>query len=155
MTLVILSVTDEFINKRLIDPCKPRIHIRNYMDNNHHLTLQKGSKIKTIYIIYTRTYTNIETLRCLIRENVKPDAVVAKDGSGQYTTITEAIQKMPVGNGRYVIYVKAGTYNEIVLVPQGKNNIFMYGDGAGQTMVTGDRSNQKGFKTVDSATFGN
>lgn len=88
------------------------------------------------------------------RNDMRPNAVVAKDGSGQYKTINDAIRNMPIQKGRYVIYVKAGVYNEIILVPKGKNDLFMYGDGSDRTIVTGDRSNTTGYKTSASATFG-
>ncbi|KAF8008252.1 hypothetical protein BT93_K2044 [Corymbia citriodora subsp. variegata] len=73
---------------------------------------------------------------------VRPDAVVAKDGSGQYKTIEAAIEAYPKGHqGRYVIYVKAGV------------NVFMYGDGPRKTIVTGHKSNRAGSSTWQSATF--
>ncbi|KAJ4765296.1 Pectinesterase [Rhynchospora pubera] len=72
----------------------------------------------------------------------KPNAVVAKDGSGQFKTINDAIKAIPVNHpGRYVIYVKAGVYDEIVMVTKDKNNVFMYGDGADKSIVTGKLSN--------------
>ncbi|KAJ7973064.1 Pectinesterase [Quillaja saponaria] len=39
--------------------------------------------------------------------------------------------------GRYIIYVKAGIYHEIVLVDKTMTNVFMYGDGPARTVVTG------------------
>jgi pectinesterase len=90
------------------------------------------------------------------RKDVKPHAVVAKDGSGQYKSINEAIRNMPIKEtGLYVIYVKAGVYDEIVRVEKNKNNLFIYGDGPLKTIVTGDRSkNITHYSTSDSATFG-
>jgi len=80
---------------------------------------------------------------------------VAKDGSGQYKTINDAVKAIPANHpGRYVIYVKAGVYNEIVSVPKGKNNVLMYGDGADKSIVTGDISNVKNQVTTRlTATF--
>ncbi|XP_004298254.1 PREDICTED: pectinesterase-like [Fragaria vesca subsp. vesca] len=85
---------------------------------------------------------------------VKPNAVVAKDGSGQYKTIGAALAAYPKGfQGRYVIYVKAGIYNEYVTVAKNQNNVFMYGDGPRETMVTGRKSFADGITTQDTATF--
>ncbi|KAJ3677347.1 hypothetical protein LUZ60_003071 [Juncus effusus] len=85
---------------------------------------------------------------------LKPNVVVAKDGSGQFKTIQAAINAAPQKNkGRYVIYVKAGVYDEIVLIPKEKNNIYMYGDGAKKTRVTGKRSFGTGYNTQNTATF--
>ncbi|KAF3340346.1 pectin methylesterase1 [Carex littledalei] len=76
--------------------------------------------------------------------SAKPNAVVAKDGSGQYKTINDAVKAIPKNHpGRYVIYVKAGVYDEIVMVPKGTDNVLMYGDGADKSIVTGDKSNVK------------
>ncbi|KAJ1692014.1 hypothetical protein LUZ63_016169 [Rhynchospora breviuscula] len=72
-------------------------------------------------------------------DSQKPDATVAQDGSGDYKTISEAIDAIPSSNtGRYVIYVKEGVYDETVLVPRGKENVMMYGDGMDKTIVTGN-----------------
>ncbi|GKE63738.1 pectinesterase-like protein, partial [Tanacetum coccineum] len=48
---------------------------------------------------------------------LKPHAVVAKDGSGQFDTIMSALAAYPKDNvGRYVVYVKEGIYEEYVVV---------------------------------------
>jgi pectinesterase inhibitor-like protein len=94
------------------------------------------------------------TQRRLLQQTQKPNTVVAQDGSGDFKTITEAITAVPnTFEGRFVIYVKAGTYKEYVTVPKNMANIFMYGDGPTQTVVTGDKSNAGGFATFASATF--
>ena len=72
---------------------------------------------------------------------IKATHVVAKDGSGQFKTISEAVMACPDKNpGRCIIHIKAGIYNEQVRIPKKKNNIFMFGDGATQTIITFDRS---------------
>ena len=82
--------------------------------------------------------------------------VVSKDGSGDYTTIGAAITAASKrsGSGRYVIYVKAGTYSENVQIGSGLKNITMLGDGIGKTIVTGSRSVGGGSTTYNSATVG-
>ena len=83
-----------------------------------------------------------------------PNAVVAKDGSGKFKTIQEAVNAMPKGHpGRWVIYVKTGLYDEIVMIPKDKVNIFMYGDGPKQSRVTGRKSFADGITTMKTATF--
>lgn len=85
---------------------------------------------------------------------LEPDAVVAKDGSGQFTTIMSALAAYPKGNvGRYVVHVKEGIYEEYVTVAKHQVNVFMYGDGANKTIVTGNRSNKAGWATFKSGTF--
>ncbi|XP_058740477.1 pectinesterase-like [Vicia villosa] len=90
------------------------------------------------------------------RTRVKANVIVAKDGSGQFKTIKDAIASYPKGNkGRYVIYVKAGVYDEYITVPKDAVNILMYGDGPQKTIVTGKKSYTSGYKTMHSATFAN
>ncbi|KAJ4823269.1 hypothetical protein Tsubulata_028445 [Turnera subulata] len=72
---------------------------------------------------------------------VKPNAVVAQDGSGQFKSINAALNAYPKNSkGRYVIYVKAGIYKEYVTVTKDKPNVFIYGDGPRKTIVTGNKS---------------
>ncbi|VVA99196.1 unnamed protein product [Arabis nemorensis] len=85
------------------------------------------------------------------------DVVVAKDGSGDYKTIQEAIDgagiKRTNRSRRYVILVKQGVYNEYVIVGSKSKNMMIIGEGMGKTIITGDRSNGTGFSTFESATF--
>uniref|UniRef100_A0A0E0H6E2 pectinesterase n=1 Tax=Oryza nivara TaxID=4536 RepID=A0A0E0H6E2_ORYNI len=84
----------------------------------------------------------------------KPDKVVAKDGSGDFKTITEAVNAVPKNSPtRFVIYVKAGEYNEYVTIPSSLPNIFMYGDGPTKTRVLGNKSNKDGVATMATRTF--
>lgn len=82
------------------------------------------------------------------------DIVVAKDGSGDYTTLSAAVSAASKGTGskRFVIYVKAGTYNENVEIKLA--NIMLIGDGIGKTIITGSRSVGGGSTTFKSATVG-
>ncbi|XP_077218906.1 putative pectinesterase/pectinesterase inhibitor 21 [Tasmannia lanceolata] len=88
------------------------------------------------------------------RGNLKPNVVVAKDGSGNFKTINDALNAMPSKyRGRYVIYVKAGLYKEQVLVDKKKTSVFMYGDGPRKTIVTGSKNYVDGTPTFQTATF--
>ncbi|CAJ1949756.1 unnamed protein product [Sphenostylis stenocarpa] len=79
------------------------------------------------------------------------NVVVAKDGSGKYTTVSAAINAAPKSSsGRYVIYVKGGVYNEQVEIKA--NNIMLVGDGIGKTIITGSKSVGGGTTTFSSAT---
>lgn len=83
----------------------------------------------------------------------RANVVVAKDGSGKYTTISAAINGAPKSSsGRYVIYVKGGVYNEQVEIKA--KNIMLVGDGIGKTIVTGSKSVGGGTTTFRSATVG-
>ncbi|KAF7825365.1 pectinesterase 2 [Senna tora] len=78
------------------------------------------------------------------------NVVVAKDGSGKFTTVKDAVNAAPSSGGRYVIYVKGGVYNEQVQVT--KKNIMLVGDGIGKTIITGSKSVGGGSTTFNSAT---
>jgi len=85
---------------------------------------------------------------------IRPDAVVAKDGSGQFRTIVAALAAYPKKRpGRYTIYVKAGIYDEYITVTKDQVNVFMYGDGPRRTIVTGKKCNTQGVQTMQTASF--
>jgi pectinesterase len=75
----------------------------------------------------------------------KPDAIVAADGSGQYTTIRAAIDAAPqlthAGAGHWTIFVKDGTYREIVYIQREKRFISLVGEDAEKTILTFDLYN--------------
>ena len=86
--------------------------------------------------------------------HLRPNAVVAKDGSGQFKTIQAALDAYPEKlQGRYIIYVKAGVYDEYITVTKKQVNVFIYGDGMTKTIVTGSKSNTKGYNTWKTASF--
>ncbi|CAJ1975704.1 unnamed protein product [Sphenostylis stenocarpa] len=80
--------------------------------------------------------------------------VVAADGTGNFSTITEAINFAPNNSlDRTLIYVKEGIYEENLEIPSYKTNIIMLGDGSDVTVVTGNRSVGDGWTTFRSATL--
>ncbi|CAN0896712.1 Probable pectinesterase/pectinesterase inhibitor 54 [Linum grandiflorum] len=88
------------------------------------------------------------------RESViNANVVVAKDGTGHYSTVSAAIKAAPGGRsgGRFVIYVKAGTYEE--KIHTNKDGITLVGDGKYATVIVGSDSVKGGSSMPDSATF--
>ncbi|OWM71208.1 hypothetical protein CDL15_Pgr011335 [Punica granatum] len=86
--------------------------------------------------------------------NIKPDVIVAKDGSGKYKTIGEALKDVPPKNTKnFVIYIKEGVYAERVLVDKNMANVMMIGDGPKKTIVTGHLNFVDGVQTSATATF--
>lgn len=53
------------------------------------------------------------------------DLVVAKDGSGDFMTLQEAVDAVPdhLRKGRFTILVKEGTYDESVVIPRSKRRL--------------------------------
>ncbi|BAD45460.1 putative pectinesterase [Oryza sativa Japonica Group] len=85
--------------------------------------------------------------------SITPDAVVAKDGSGGYTTVSAAVAAAPANsNKRYVIHIKAGAYMENVEVGKSKKNLMFIGDGIGKTVIKASRNVVDGSTTFRSAT---
>ncbi|KAJ0051572.1 hypothetical protein Pint_00943 [Pistacia integerrima] len=85
----------------------------------------------------------------------KYDLIVAKDGTGNYTTIGDAVAAAPNSSTtRFVIYIKAGAYFENVEVERKKAMLMFIGDGIGKTVVKASRNVVDGWTTFRSATVG-
>lgn len=80
---------------------------------------------------------------------VEANAVVAKDGTGNFRTVKEAIEA--ASGKRFVIYVKSGVYNEKIRT--NKDGITLIGDGKYNTIIVGDDSVGGGASMPGSATF--
>ena len=84
--------------------------------------------------------------------------IVSKDGSGNFTTIGEAVavstNNTRPEDGYFVIYAKQGLYEEYIVIPSYKRNILLLGDGINATVITGNHSVIDGWTTYNSSTFG-
>ncbi|XVF22177.1 hypothetical protein REPUB_Repub12eG0151300 [Reevesia pubescens] len=82
---------------------------------------------------------------------------VSLDGTGNFTTINDAISVAPNNTkgvkGYFLIYIMSGVYQEYISIPKNKNYLMMIGDGINQTIITGNRSVVDGWTTFNSATF--
>lgn len=92
-----------------------------------------------VYPILISCSNRSETRSLEEGETIKADAVVATDDTGDFTSLQDAIDAAP-NNRReyYYIYVKKGTYKEVVTIPQNKDYIYLYGDDATTTVLTFD-----------------
>lgn len=90
----------------------------------------------------------------------KVGATVCKEGKarGCYATVQQAVDAAPEGlkgRDRFLIYIKAGLYDEIVRVPTEKTNLVFLGDGMGKTVITGSvNTGVLGISTYNTATVG-
>ncbi|CAI9277941.1 unnamed protein product [Lactuca saligna] len=119
------------------------------------LAMNKGGSTENYEPTYRNgfpTWVKPGDRKLLQSSNPAPNAniVVAQDGSTGYKTIGAAIAAAKSG---YVIYVKEGTYNEIVQIGSKLNNIRLVGDGIGKTIITGSKSAGGGATSFSSATF--
>ncbi|XP_010489680.1 PREDICTED: probable pectinesterase/pectinesterase inhibitor 21, partial [Camelina sativa] len=85
--------------------------------------------------------------------DAKADIVVAQDGSGQYTTINEALKFVPKKkNTTFVVHIKAGIYNEYVQVNKSMTHLVFIGDGPDKTIISGNKSYKDGITTYRTCT---
>ncbi|KAF7804871.1 putative pectinesterase/pectinesterase inhibitor 41 [Senna tora] len=90
---------------------------------------------------------------------VKDMVTVSQDGSGNFTTINDAVSAAPnrsfPTDGYFVIYVRAGVYEEYVSIHKKKPKLMMIGEGINKTIITGDHSVLNHYLTTfHTATFG-
>src|SRR5690242_805396 len=65
------------------------------------------------------------------------DQVVAKDGSGNFTTVQAAINAAPTGRTTpYRIFIRNGKYHETVNIPSNKPFIQLIGESVAGTIIT-------------------
>ncbi|MDX2529175.1 pectinesterase family protein [Streptomyces europaeiscabiei] len=81
---------------------------------------------------------------------------VAKDGSGQYTSVQKAVDAVPANNAsRVVISVRPGVYREVVKVPANKPHVTIQGAGGSRKDTTIVYGNAAGMqKPGGSGTYG-
>ncbi|XP_030460356.1 probable pectinesterase/pectinesterase inhibitor 34 [Syzygium oleosum] len=86
---------------------------------------------------------------------IQADVTVSQDGNGTCKTISEAIKRAPdYGTRRFIIYVRAGRYEEDNLkVGRKKTNLMFVGDGKGKTVISGCRSVFDNMTTFHTASF--
>ncbi len=70
---------------------------------------------------------------------LQTDWVVAGDGSGDFTTIQEAIDAVPhLRKNRTTIFIKNGVYREKLILPSTKTNVSFIGQDVDSTIITWD-----------------
>ncbi|XP_049355122.1 pectinesterase-like [Solanum verrucosum] len=84
---------------------------------------------------------------------LKPNVIVAIDGSGQYKSINEALRVVPKKNTqKFVIFIKAGIYKEYIDIPRKMNHIVFIGEGPTKTKIIGSKNFADGIGTFKTAT---
>ncbi|XP_071695721.1 probable pectinesterase/pectinesterase inhibitor 6 [Rutidosis leptorrhynchoides] len=86
---------------------------------------------------------------------IQVNLVVAQDDTGDFSTISEAIQaseNQRIGTDKFVIYVKTGIYKENVIITQLMTNLTLIGDGIDRTIITNDKNNHQGIPTHNTST---
>lgn len=69
----------------------------------------------------------------------KYDFMVSKDGSGDFSSVQEAIDAVPhLRKSRTTIFIKEGVYKEKLILPSTKTNVSFIGQNASKTILTFD-----------------
>jgi len=72
------------------------------------------------------------------------DFIVAKDGSGNFTTVQEAFNSVPdFRKNRTTIFIKKGIYKEKLILATSKTNVSLIGESREETILTFDDYAQK------------
>ena len=67
------------------------------------------------------------------------DIIVADYGSGDFTTVQEAVNAVPdYSSSRTVIFIKNGTYREKIVIPESKTNLTIIGEDVDSTIISWD-----------------
>ncbi|CAN5458353.1 hypothetical protein BH10ACI2_BH10ACI2_03370 [soil metagenome] len=78
----------------------------------------------------------------------KADITVAADGSGNFKSVQEAIDKVPADNGkRFVIAIKPGVYKEQIRIAANRPYVSLVGTDAEKTILTFSLSNKEAGST--------
>jgi len=88
--------------------------------------------------VYAESLLEAKNQAKAIRDN-KYDYTVAKDGSGDFTTVQEAIMNLPdYSKVPVVVMIKNGNYKEKLILPTSKTNITFVGEDKEKTILTYD-----------------
>ncbi|MBQ3636382.1 MAG: Ig-like domain-containing protein [Bacteroidales bacterium] len=89
---------------------------------------------------YEGTTVRFRTMKREEPEMKVVDAIVAQDGSGDYTTVQAAIDAAPTGRVKpWMILVKNGVYQEHIDVPANKPYISLIGQDRDKTIIADDK----------------
>ncbi|KAJ3683659.1 hypothetical protein LUZ60_013886 [Juncus effusus] len=146
LTTNILAIVDEFSNTLVNLP---------FLKNKRRL-LEEGEELEASESSEIPDWVSPGKRRLLQASaaKIKPNLVVAKDGSGDCKTIQECLAQVPQkSKENFVIYIKAGVYKEYISVNKTTINLVMLGDGPTKTIITGNKNFMMNITTKDTATF--
>ncbi|KAL3535465.1 hypothetical protein ACH5RR_003926 [Cinchona calisaya] len=147
--------------KSLVEPTLNEItsSVNNILSMVRHQTPYsnpKGGRARRIIREEFPSWIKYKDKRKLIQamKRDSADVVVAVDGTGNFTSINDAIDFAPKRSSEwFVIYIKRGVYKEYVEIGRSKWNIVLMGDGMDATVITGNRNYFDGWRTFMCATF--
>lgn len=114
-------------------------HPEGKEDNTH--TNARGARKVTTIICEEIKKTLPEIAKHLVHYHI----VVSADGHGDYMTVQEAINAVPDYMHKEIttIYIRKGTYHEMVTIPHNKFRVHLIGECADSTIITFDKCAKK------------
>jgi len=87
-------------------------------------------------------------------QSVLTEIIVAKDGTGKFTTIQEAVNAFPDWSATPLrIIIKHGVYKEKLVIPLNKTNIHLVGENRENTIITNSDYSGKAYPGKDPLGF--
>lgn len=98
---------------------------------------------------------SIESSSALTKHNDQYDFIVAKDGSGDFSNVQDAINAVPDFRKdiRTTIFIKEGLYKEKIIIPESKINISLIGED-GATLTYDDYASKPNYFGENKGTSG-
>ncbi|MXN92331.1 pectin esterase [Flavobacterium sp. Sd200] len=116
--------------------------------------------ILSVFVFLTNCSVTDKSVKNQNTEAKLYDIVVAKDGTGNYKTVQEAVNSVPsLKMTETKIFIKGGTYKEKLEIPKDKNNVTLIGENTEKVILTYDdyasKKNSEGqnIGTSGSASF--
>jgi pectinesterase len=92
-----------------------------------------------IFLVTSLITRNTVMAQSPVAPSYPSSIMVAKDGSGNYKTIQEAVNSVrDLGSKRVTIHIKNGVYREKLVIPSWKTNISLIGESRDGTVITYD-----------------
>ncbi|MCD8206355.1 MAG: pectinesterase family protein [Bacteroidales bacterium] len=122
-----------------VEPGTNPLHPDGKQDDTH--TNERGAK-KIVELLLPAI---IETIPELAGHVFHSDFVVAKDGSGDFFTVQDAVNAAPdyLKEGGCTIRIRPGVYKEKVIIPASKERLHIVGDDPATTVITYDNYAEK------------
>jgi pectinesterase len=108
------------------------------VDRTH---LNTRGSLRVAPLVIGELRTAVPALAPVFRDRPVANAIVAADGGADYTTVQDAINAVPQNTRaerRWVIFVRAGTYRELVYVQREKRFVTLVGEDPLRTTITYD-----------------
>nr|DAD49116.1 TPA_asm: hypothetical protein HUJ06_019053 [Nelumbo nucifera] len=139
---------------RMISNCLAMVKLIESISRDDMVSTQKIQYPEMHPDVFPKWMTASDRKLTDVAAQIRPNLIVATDGSGDYRTIGEAVRMAPrMSRSRFMIKIKTGVYKENVEIPRSKTNIMLIGEGMNSTVISGSRNFVDGFSTFNSATL--